>query len=269
MQVFEASAKIQIVEDRDKPRLYAHRGAAAELPENTMPSFERAVELGVDALETDVHMTRDGHIVVSHDDTGRRMANVDARIRDHDLEQVREWDMGWGFTNGAGERPFAQQGYHMPTFEELLVNFPDTFINVDVKQTWPPMVRQLIALIRRHDAEQRVLLASFATHTMARVRLMGYRGPTALTHFEVLPLVFAPERVFRALPLTGNAAQIPTHAGPIRLDTPAFIAKCHRAGVRVDYWTINEPTEARRLLQAGADGIMTDDPAAVLPAMGR
>ncbi len=254
-------------ENWEKPRLYAHRGAAAERPENTMPSFERALEIGADALEMDVHMTSDGHIVVCHDGSGRRMAGVDAAIKKHRLDQVREWDMGWGFSDGDGNRPYAGAGYHMPTFEEVLVNFPDTFINVDMKQGWPPMVRPMVNLIRRHRAEHRVMLASFHTRNLMAARLMGYAGPTALSRSEVIPLALGPALLFKAIPLKGVAAQIPTHAGPIRMDTPTFIAKCHALGLRVDYWTINDPGEARRLLDAGADGIMTDDPAAVLPAM--
>lgn len=252
----------------NKPRLYAHRGAAAEQPENTMPSFERALDIGADALEMDAHMTSDGHIVVAHDPTGRRMAGVDAQIRQHRLDQVRQWDMGWGFQDADGARPFAKSGYHMPTFEEVLINFPNTIINVDLKQGRPQMVTPMVELIRRHHAEERVLLASFLTRNLVRVRLMGYAGPTALSHTEVAALALAPGFVFRAMPGTGIAAQIPIAAGPIRLDTKAFIAKCHDLGLRVDYWTINDANEARRLLDAGADGIMTDDPAAVLPAFG-
>lgn len=251
----------------DRPRLYAHRGAAAERPENTMPSFERALELGADALEMDAHMTCDGHIVVSHDPTGRRMANIGAQIRKHRLDEVRQWDMGWGFVDERGERPFAGTGYHMPTFEEVLVNFTDTPINVDVKQGYPSMVSKMVELIRRHKAQEQVLLASFSTTNLVRIRLLGYEGPTALSRTEVVALVLGPELLFKALPATGVAAQIPTGIGPIRLDAPSFVAKCHRLGLRVDYWTINDPDEARRLLEAGADGIMTDDPAAVLPAM--
>src|SRR5688572_26510626 len=92
-------------------RLYAHRGASAELPENTMAAFRRALELGADALETDVHMTRDGHVMVSHDPDGRRRAGIAATIRGSTLEEVRGWDMG--------------DGHRMPTLEEALVAFPD------------------------------------------------------------------------------------------------------------------------------------------------
>ncbi len=249
----------------DRPILYAHRGAAAERPENTLPSFRRAMELGADALETDVHMTRDGHLVVSHDSAGLRMCGAEGAIREHTLAEVQGWDAGWGFRDAAGEHPFRGAGYRMPTLEEVLVEFDGIPINIDLKQKTPPIALQAIDLIRRVGAEARVTLASFSLGTLLEVRRHGYRGPTGLAQAEVAALVFAPRLAFRALPLTGNAAQLPLQVGPLRLDTVALVDKCHSLGIRVNYWTINEPDEAERLLDLGADGIMTDDPAAIAP----
>ncbi len=86
-------------------KLYAHRGAAAERPENTMPAFERALEIGVDALEMDVHLTRDGHFIVSHDETGARMTGRRVVWNDVDLTDAQRLDAGWGFVDGNGTRP--------------------------------------------------------------------------------------------------------------------------------------------------------------------
>ena len=76
------------------PRLYAHRGAAVELPENTLPAFRLALELGADAIETDAHLTRDGHVVLSHDPTGRRMCGISTPIERATLDEVRSWNAG-------------------------------------------------------------------------------------------------------------------------------------------------------------------------------
>ena len=78
---------------------------------------------------------------------------------------------------------------------------------------------------------------------------------------EVATLFAMPALLWRQLPFTGHAAQIPTHHGPLRFDRAPFIAKCHSLGLRVDYWTIDDVTEATRLLELGADGIITNDPA--------
>ena len=95
-------------------RLYAHRGASAERPENTMPAFERAVEAGADALEMDVHLTRDGHLVVAHDDTALRTTGVPKPWTEMDLDEVGRLDAGWGFIAKDGSRPFGPAGMAVP-----------------------------------------------------------------------------------------------------------------------------------------------------------
>jgi glycerophosphoryl diester phosphodiesterase len=247
------------------PVFYAHRGATAEQPENTMPSFRRALELGADVIETDVHLSADGHVIISHDPDCRRMAGAPLAFRRARLDQIRALDAGHGFVDAQGKRPFLGKGYCIPTFEEALVELPGVRFNVDIKQPGLRMVRAILGLIRRLGAADRVVLASFHLSTLLAVRSMGYEGKTSLARPEVATLLFAPRAAFRALPLKGQMVQIPTRSGPIQLATPAFIQKCHDLGLRVDFWTINDPGEARRLLAMGADGIMTDDPAAMAP----
>jgi glycerophosphoryl diester phosphodiesterase len=245
------------------PRLYAHRGAAAELPENTMPSFRRALEIGADALEMDVHATSDGHVVVAHDPHGERMAGVRAAIRDTTLARLREWNVGANHPRANGA------AYRIPTLEEVLVELAPVPINIDIKQWRPPIVDKVLALLRRHRAEQRTVLASFRLRTLLAVRARGFAGVTALAQPEVAALVFSPGRLYRMVPLSGTAAQLPVRVGPLRFDTRRVIDKCHALGMRIDFWTINDPAEAERLLDLGADGIMTDDPAAMVPVFSR
>lgn len=248
-------------------RLYAHRGASAELPENTLPAFRRALEYGVDALELDVHLTRDGHPLVHHDPTAARMAGVDQAWSDLDLADAQRLDVGRGFIGADGGRPHAGKGFRAPSLEELLIELPGVRLNVDVKQHTPPMVRPLLALLRRCKAEDRVTLASFRTRTLLAIRRRGYGGETALGQPEVLSLLTVPAGLIERLPFLGVAVQVPVNAGPVRFDRKPFIDKCHRLGMRVDFWTINDPVEARRLIALGADGIMTDDPARMAPAL--
>ncbi len=161
-------------------RLYAHRGASAELPENTLPAFRRALEIGVDALEMDVHLTRDGHPLVSHDEHAGRMGGVKARWSELDLAEAQRVDLGQGFVAPDGGRPHVGKGFRAPTFEEVLVELPGVRVNVDIKQARPPMVSPLLRLIRKLKAEDRVTLASFQTRTLLAVRQRGYGGETAL-----------------------------------------------------------------------------------------
>jgi glycerophosphoryl diester phosphodiesterase len=245
-------------------RLYAHRGASAERPENTLVAFERAVEVGVDALEMDVHLTRDGHLIVAHDDTAARTTGVPIAWGELDLGEIRRLDAGWGFVARDGTRPFAGHGISAPAFEEVLLAFPDVQLNVDLKGE--RAVAAMLDLLRRHRAEARVTLASFQLRTLAQIRRAGYEGETSLSQSEVASLLAMPGVLWRQLPRTGTAAQVPARQGPIRFDRAAFIAKCHSLGLRVDFWVVDDPDEARRLLALGADGIMTNDPAAIRPA---
>src|SRR5688500_11818939 len=243
-------------------RLYAHRGASAERPENTMVAFQRAVEIGVDALELDVHLTRDNVFVVVHDDTALRMCGSPLPWRELDLVDAQRLDAGWGFVGKDGSRPFAGKGITVPTFESVLVEFGRMHLNVDIKGE--DAVKAMLELLRAQNAEDRVTLASFQTSTMVSIRRRGYGGETGLSQGEVATLLALPAVMWRQLPFTGTAAQIPTHQGPIRFDRATFIAKCHSLGLRVDFWTIDDATEAQRLLGLGADGIMTNDPAALV-----
>ena len=244
-------------------RLYAHRGASAERPENTMPAFARAAEIGVDALEMDVHLTRDGHLIVSHDETATRMTGAQVAWAEIDLADARRLDAGWGFVTTDGARPFAGKAIAVPTFEEVLDAFPGMRINVDLKSD--RAVEIMLDLIRRKRADDRVTLASFALRTLVQIRRHGYGGETALSQGEVATLLGLPAMLWRQLPFTGTAAQVPVRAGRIRFDRATFIAKCHSIGLRVDFWTIDDRDEAARLLALGADGIITNDPSRVRP----
>jgi glycerophosphoryl diester phosphodiesterase len=242
-------------------RLYAHRGASAERPENTLPAFERAVEVGIDALEMDVHVTRDNQLVVVHDDTAARTCGAQLAWAELDLAEVRRLDAGWGFVAPDGTRPFAGKAVRVPTFEQVLDAFPAMRINVDLKGDRAATL--MLDLIRARRAEDRVTLASFQLATLVDIRRRGYGGETALSQPEVAALLALPAVLWRQLPFTGTAAQVPVHAGRIRFDRATFIAKCHSIGLRVDFWTVDDPDEAARLLALGADGIMTNHPRAV------
>jgi glycerophosphoryl diester phosphodiesterase len=238
-------------------RLYAHRGASAHVPENSLEAFQRALNDGATALELDIHRTADGHFVVAHDPHGRRLAGRNEAISDLCLEDVKKWDLSTTDVREVG--PHA-----VPTLEEVLSAFPDVPFSVDHKPDNPGAVPDLLELLARYGAEDRVTLASFSTRVIGRIRSLGYRGRTALSRPEIVCLRFLPAALARKY-VRGDAAQIPTHSGPIRLDTTRFLQKCRTLGIRTDFWVVNDPARARELLAAGATGIMTDDPAVIAP----
>ena len=223
-------------------RIYAHRGASREFPENTMRAFRRALELGADALETDVHVTLDGVLVASHDPDGARIFGKPSRIADSPWAEVRSWGI--------------------PSLEEVVTGFSSMPINVDLKIDAAALA---VALLRKLGAEEQVTLASFQSSTLRKVRALGYRGPTGLGRSEVARLLSLPAAAQRGpLAPPGRAAQL-----PLSLAKPWVVRRCHALGLRVDYWTVNEPALATSLVAMGVDGIMTDDPAAIVPAVRR
>jgi glycerophosphoryl diester phosphodiesterase len=232
--------------DAPTPLAFAHRGGAATGDENTAEAFARAVKLGYRYVETDVHATRDGIPVVFHDDTLARVAGRPDRVGDltwSDLATVR--------VGGAAA---------IPRLDEILAAWPDIRFNIDVKADSgaSPTVRT----IRSCAADDRVLLASFSDARLARLRsLAGPRVATSLGMSSVARLRLASLSrmpLFRA-PASAVAAQVPVRHGRVTVVDRRFVAWCHRLGLQVHVWTIDDPAEMDRLLDLGVDGIMTDD----------
>src|SRR3569833_4672368 len=168
-------------------RLYAHRGASAECPENTLPAFERALELGCDAREMDAHLTRDILLIVAHDDLATRTTGAALAWNTLDLAAAQRLDAGWGFLAPDGTRPFAGRGIYAPSFAEVLKAYPAVHINVDIKGE--RAVEVMLALLREHGAERRVTLAGFQTKTLVVVRRQKFAGETGLAQGEVAALL--------------------------------------------------------------------------------
>lgn len=246
-------------------RLFAHRGASAHLPENTLPAFERALADGADVLELDVHRLRDGTPVVSHDPDGRRTAHMARTLSEVEPWELAHWDAGLAFVAPDGSRPFANQGIHPPTLEAVLERFPAARVNVDLKPADPLLVRRTVELVQKAGAENRVTLGSVHADNVRLARRLGPRIATALTAPEASLLRFLPRLASRLVPLSGQAAQVPRHLGPIEIPTRRFVAHAHARGLRVDVWLVNDPEVARRLLEHGVDGLVTDDPALLAP----
>ena len=245
---------------RASPIVYAHRGASFELPENTLESFALALSLGADALETDAHLTRDGIVVLSHDASGERMAGVPKLIRDASSAEIREWNVGARFTaRGPDERPGPRHGYRMPTFAEALEAFPGVVFNVDAKEHVRDMLPALLRVIRAANATDRVRIASFSARVLRRVRAMGYEGQTGMAPIELAPIMLLPRALAKRWRAPGDAAQVPLRAGGITFASARAIDRLHASGLRVDFWTIDDPALAARLRAMGADGVMTDD----------
>ena len=223
-------------------RAYAHRGGARESPENSLTAFRHATSLGYRHLETDVRPTRDGVAVLHHDARADRTTDGRGALRDLTWREVRT------LTLADGSTPLR--------LEELLEEFPDAHINIDVKVDGS--VSALFDALRRTGATDRVCVTSFSAGRLARARRLLPPGTESSAHpWEVIAVRSLPRG--RSLP-RAHRVQVPTRAFGVTFADPAFVARAHRLGLAVDVWTIDDATEMHRLLDLGVDGIMTDSP---------
>jgi glycerophosphoryl diester phosphodiesterase len=254
------------------PRNVAHRGASAVAPENTLEAFQQARKAGAGGLETDVHLSRDGRVVVLHDSTLDRTTNGSGAVLDKTLQELRSLDAGYLFTPGgvpdegvvpgAADHPYRGRGVRIPTLREVLEEFPEMTVNLDIKEATPGIEEAVLTEIDRASARERVLVASKEGAVISRFRrLSGGEVATAASRWEIAR--FYALSLLRLEELADppyEALQVPVEHRGIELATGRFVEAAHYRGVRVDVWTIDELEEMSRLLTLGADSIMTNRP---------
>ena len=241
----------------------AHRGASARAPENTLEAFRLAVESGAGGLELDVHLTRDGHVVVIHDPTLDRTTDGTGAVAKMTLDELRELDAGHNFTpDGGNVFPYRGLGLRIPTLAEVLGEFPGVAVNIDMKVDRPGIEVAVLDALREADAEERALVVSSRRGAVRRFRrISGGRISTGASRLETgVFFLLSNLRLGRLLRPAYDALQVPVRHRGIPLVTRRFIDSAHDRNVRVDAWTINETDEMRRLLALGVDVIMTDSP---------
>jgi glycerophosphoryl diester phosphodiesterase len=246
----------------EHPIRFAHRGSRVLWPENTMVAFQGAVDLGYRYIETDVHVSRDGRVVIFHDDMLERLTNGVGQFVDHDWKDLKGLDAAHGFKPEDGF-PLRGRGIGMPSLEEAVATFPDVCFNIDLKQ--PGIATAVAAEVRRLGIEGRVMIGSFHDR---RIRAFRRAAPGVATSA-------GPGEVARMLarkPTAGigaDAYQVPERGSGVRVVTRRFIDRAHAADKQVHVWTVNEATDMRRLLDLGVDGIVTDRPDVLNAVLGR
>ena len=252
--------------DHETPVAFAHRGGAALWPENTLHAFRGAIGLGVRYIETDLHTTRDGVIVCFHDETVDRTTDGSGRVHDFTLEELRALDAGYRFTRDGGRTfPFRGKGIVVPTFDEALALGDEVRFNVEIKQRDPDMIEQVFRLIEDRALHDRLLVAAAddgigdAFRRMARGRVRTSPGQEGVRRFWLAALTGA----HRLMRFDFDALQVPPkhpERSWLPIVTRRFVRAAHHHGIRVHVWTIDDPSEMRRLRALGVDGIMTDRP---------
>ena len=231
--------------DGPRPRVFAHRGLALDAPENTLLAFVAALSNGATHLETDVHVTRDGVAVLSHDPDLTGFGRPE-RIDSLTLAELR--------------RIRLPAGQVVPSLSEALDTFPEARFNIDVKADAAPDAT--IRAVRDNRATHRVLITSFS-EGRRRTTVAGLPGvatsPSSVEFARVLAAASINSQTLTRRLLFGfDAVQVPERAGILRIVSPRFVRLMHTIGVEVHVWTVNDAVAMDRLLALGVDGIVTD-----------
>lgn len=229
---------------------FAHRGAAGHRPENTMVSFEYALELGATGIETDVQMTRDGHLVLIHDETLHRTAGSSAWVKDVTLEELRQLEVGSWF----GDK---YRGELIPTLEELLELVRNAghrvTLNLELKNgviQYPELERKVIDAVRRYELSEQTIISSFNHYSLVDCKALAPEIRTGILYMEGL---YEPWNYAKSI----QADALHAFQYAVR---PEFVAAAASEGVVYHPFTVNEIHEMAALIHAGVAGIITDYP---------
>jgi glycerophosphoryl diester phosphodiesterase len=227
-----------------------HRGASAECPENTLASFARALELGVDMIECDLQLTHDGHVVVFHDWTLERTSNGSGVVRELSLAAIRRLDAGsWRAPHFAAER--------VPTLDETLdLVLPAAHLNLELKCRGPradarALAEASVAAVAARGAFDRVVFSSFDGTCLEELRAVSAEARIGvLWDAPPFPAAFARAARLGAVALHPRASTV----------TPELMREAHGEGLLVYVWTVNRPDEIVRLVRLGVNGVISDHP---------
>jgi glycerophosphoryl diester phosphodiesterase len=253
------------------PLVMAHQGGDGLWPSNTLYAFERAVALGVDVLEMDVHSTADGVLVVIHDSTVDRTTDGTGAVHDLTLAEIKALDAGYDWTPDDGQTyPYRGQGVTVPALEELFGAFPTTPMNIEIKQAEPSIAAPLCQLIRDHSMADKVLIASFHQEAIEQFRRECPEVATSAGQNEVIVLFVLSKVLLEGVyGPDSEAVQVPEYRSGLHVITPRFVDAAHHRNLQVHAWTINETEDMQRMLDLGVDGIITDYPDRLIDLLGR
>ena len=253
-----------------KPFAFAHRGGAKRWPENTLLAFQNAFELGCSHIETDLHLSADGHFVCFHDATLERTTDGSGNVADHTLVELERLDAGYRFVEESSYA-FRGAGIRIPTLEQALELEPALRYTLEIKPPDPRIAKQLWELIDHHGVHDRVLVASehdavtqaFRRHSGGRVATSPGRKGALGFWARVL------SGTWRSAMFPFDALQIPPRFRGMDVITPRFIEAAHHHGIQVHVWTIDDPAEMFELVRVGVDAIMSDLPDVLLDVLAK
>jgi len=251
------------------PRVFAHRGGAALGPENTIAAFDRGLASGADGLELDVRLSADGVVVVCHDDTVDRTTDTSGAVSARTASELGRMDAGYRFTDANGAHSFRGCGVGIPTLLEVLLRYGAVPTIVEMKIDTAEMGRAVANVVGAAGMSESVCAAGYGLRALRAARAALPAMATSACHAEVRLALY---RSWAGWPVRRppfGGYQVPEIAGGLRVTSPRFIRHAHRAGLEVHVWTIDEDADMRRLLEWGADGLISNRPDLAVPARDR
>jgi glycerophosphoryl diester phosphodiesterase len=245
----------------NRPANIAHAGAQGHAPANTVEAFELALDLGADTLELDAQLTADGQVVVHHDGTVDRQTDGRGAIAAMTLAQIRGLDAGYAFEE-SGAFPYRGEGIRIPTLDQVFKAFPDVFLIIELKTDGGPGIVDAVAdRVAEHGRADNVLVASLDVDYLRAFRERMPEVATSMAEDEVRAF-HSRHRIglHRWWQRPGAFFQVPEFHDGLQVVTPRFVRAAGRVGVDVHVWTVNDPDDMVRLLDAGVHGILTDYP---------
>lgn len=252
-----------------KPLIFAHQGGELLAPTNTMAAFAVADAIGgIDFIDIDVHMTRDGHLVGIHDSTVDRTTNGHGRVDSYTLTELQKLDAGYRFQDLQGKYSYRGKEVRIPALEEVFSAYAEKYhLHFEVKDTYPrdgpsQIEEKLWKLISDYLMEKKVIVASFQQGIVERFNQLA-QGQVVIGagRSEVIGFVLA---YTSRLPLLyrrySHVLEIPLRSAGINLKKRRLIEKAHRLGMEVYYWTIDDVPTMKELIELGADGLFTNRP---------
>ncbi|WP_437597540.1 glycerophosphodiester phosphodiesterase family protein [Sorangium sp. So ce590] len=248
-------------------RIIAYRGGAAERPENTLEAFQHAASLPGDVvIELDVRRTADGVLVAHHDEDTWRTTGARGRVAELPYPALARLDAGFAF-EARGQHPHRERGVRIPTVDDVLASFPRHRFVLDIHATQPRIAADVAALVARHDAASRVVIASETPRVVDAIRSAQPGWLFAGTSREVLLRVLLERVRLDALaPCTGGVLMIPEFHGARPVLSRRGLRRAHARGERVWVWVVEHVEDLARLRDLGVDGVFTPCPAAFVAA---
>ncbi len=239
--------------------VFAHRGGAALGPENTLVAFDRGLAAGADGIELDVHLSRDGVVVVHHDDTLDRTTAASGPVAACTAAELARVDAAFHFVAASGY-PLRGEGVGVPTLREALARYRDTRVIIEMKRDDSAMGLAVVEEIRRADAVERVCVAGEGGRALRAARSALPEVASSACRQEVRWALYRSHLRCPVARARYGGYQVPERASGHTIVSPRFLRHAHAAGLRVQVWTVDEADDMRRLLGWGVDALISNRP---------